>query len=74
MGYNTEPLVDHAVQPAWTSDERLWYRDTDAQGVRFVVFDPVKAQEGSRLRSCPPRRGSFPGGRANHRREKAAIP
>jgi len=42
MGYNTEPLVDHAVQPAWTSDECLWYRDTDAQGVRFVVFDPVK--------------------------------
>jgi dipeptidyl aminopeptidase/acylaminoacyl peptidase len=42
MGYNTEPLVDHAVQPAWTSDERLWYRDTDAQGVRFVVFDPAK--------------------------------
>jgi dipeptidyl aminopeptidase/acylaminoacyl peptidase len=42
MGYNTEPLVDHAVQPAWTSDERLWYRDSDAQGVRFVVFDPVK--------------------------------
>ena len=42
MGYNTEPLVDHAVQPAWTSDGRLWYRDTDAQGVRFVVFDPLK--------------------------------
>jgi dipeptidyl aminopeptidase/acylaminoacyl peptidase len=42
MGYNTEPLVDHAVQPAWTGDERLWYRDTDAQGVRFVIFDPVK--------------------------------
>ncbi len=42
MGYNTGPLVDHAVQPAWTGDGRLWYRDTDAQGVRFVVFDPVK--------------------------------
>jgi dipeptidyl aminopeptidase/acylaminoacyl peptidase len=42
MGYNTEPLVDHAVQPAWTSDERLWYRDSDAQGARFVIFDPVK--------------------------------
>ena len=42
LGYNTGPLVDHVVQPAWTSDERLWYRDTDAQGVRFLVFDPVK--------------------------------
>jgi dipeptidyl aminopeptidase/acylaminoacyl peptidase len=42
MGYNTEPLVDHAVQPAWTQDGRLWYRDSDAQGARFVIFDPVK--------------------------------
>ena len=42
MGYNTEPLVYHAVSPTWTSDERLWYRDTDAAGVRFVIFDPVK--------------------------------
>ncbi|MGO9269396.1 MAG: DPP IV N-terminal domain-containing protein [Terriglobia bacterium] len=45
MGYNTNPLVYHAVQPAWTSEtsgERLWYRDTDAAGTRFVIFDPVK--------------------------------
>jgi len=42
MGYNTEPLVYHAVHPAWTTDERLWYRDTDADGTRFVLFDPVK--------------------------------
>ena len=41
MGYNTNPLVDHAVRPAWTSDERLWYRDTDATGARFVIFDPA---------------------------------
>src|SRR5208337_4503279 len=25
-----------------TSDERLWYRDTDAEGAHFVIFDPVK--------------------------------
>jgi len=42
MGYNTEPLVYHAVRPAWTSDERLWYRDTDAVGAHFGIFDPVK--------------------------------
>jgi len=42
MGYNTEPLVYHAVHPAWTGDERIWYRDTDADGTRFVLFDPVK--------------------------------
>jgi dipeptidyl aminopeptidase/acylaminoacyl peptidase len=41
MGYNTNPLVDHAVRPAWTSDGRLWYRDTDAAGARFVIFDPA---------------------------------
>ena len=45
MGYNTNPLVYHAVQPRWTGEsggERLWYRDTDAAGARFVIFDPVK--------------------------------
>jgi dipeptidyl aminopeptidase/acylaminoacyl peptidase len=42
MGYNTNPLVYHAVHPAWTAGELLWYRDTDADGTRFVLFDPVK--------------------------------
>ena len=42
LGYNTNPLVYHAVRPKWTPDERLWYRDTDAVGARFVIFDPVK--------------------------------
>ena len=28
MGYNTDPLVYHAVHPVWTADEGLWYRDT----------------------------------------------
>ena len=42
MGYNTLPLVYHDVHPAWTAGELLWYRDTDAAGTRFVVFDPVK--------------------------------
>ncbi|HTT63447.1 MAG TPA: DPP IV N-terminal domain-containing protein, partial [Bryobacteraceae bacterium] len=42
MPYNADPLVYHAVRPAWTPDERLWYRDIGPEGVRFVLFDPVK--------------------------------
>ena len=42
MGYNTNPLVYHAMHPAWTTSELLWYRDTGADGTRFVVFDPEK--------------------------------
>jgi dipeptidyl-peptidase 4 len=41
LGYNTDPLVDHAVHPVWTADDRLWYRDSDAAGARFVIFDPA---------------------------------
>jgi dienelactone hydrolase len=42
MGYSTNPLVDHSVQPAWLPDGRFWYRDSSAAGSEFVVFDPVK--------------------------------
>ena len=42
MGYNTNPLVYHAVHPEWTSDERLWYRDAGPEGDKFVLFDPPK--------------------------------
>src|SRR5262245_20880532 len=42
MGYNTNSLVDHSVQPAWLRDGRFWYRDSSAAGSEFVVFDPVK--------------------------------
>jgi hypothetical protein len=42
MGYNANPLVYHAVHPAWTAGELLWYRDTGADGARFVLFDPAK--------------------------------
>ncbi|MGA2739956.1 MAG: DPP IV N-terminal domain-containing protein [Bryobacteraceae bacterium] len=42
MGYNTNPLVFHAVHPAWTDGELLWYRDSGADAVRFVLFDPAK--------------------------------
>jgi dipeptidyl aminopeptidase/acylaminoacyl peptidase len=42
MGYNTNPLVYHAVRPAWTADDRLWYRDAGPDGDKFVLFDPAK--------------------------------
>jgi dipeptidyl aminopeptidase/acylaminoacyl peptidase len=42
MGYNTNPLVYHAVRPAWGAGELLWYRDVSLAGTRFVVFDPAK--------------------------------
>ncbi|MGO8813309.1 MAG: DPP IV N-terminal domain-containing protein [Terriglobia bacterium] len=45
LGYYTNPLVYHAVRPKWTTDERLWYRDTDAAGARFVIFDPAKLKK-----------------------------
>ena len=42
IGYNTNPLVEHNIQPAWLPDGRLWYSDSTAEGNEFVVFDPVK--------------------------------
>src|SRR5580658_1775240 len=42
MGYNVNPLVYHAVHPAWSAGELLWYRDTGPDGTRFAIFDPVK--------------------------------
>lgn len=42
MGYNTNPLLLHNVQPVWLPDGRFWYRDLSAEGSEFVVFDPVK--------------------------------
>ena len=39
LGYNTEPLVDHAVTPAWLDDNQLWYRDHDAKGDRYLRLD-----------------------------------
>lgn len=46
MGCNINPLVYHAVHPAWTPGELLWYRDTGADGARFVIFDPAKLTKG----------------------------
>lgn len=39
LGYNTEPLVDHSVNPAWLDDNQLWYRDHDAKGDRYLRLD-----------------------------------
>jgi dipeptidyl-peptidase-4 len=46
LGYNTNPLVYHAVHPAWTADERVWYRDTGPAGDQFVLFDPATLTKG----------------------------
>jgi dipeptidyl aminopeptidase/acylaminoacyl peptidase len=44
MNYNTTPLVLHAVRPQWLPDERIWFRDTTAEGSEFVVLNPVGAK------------------------------
>ena len=43
MPYNTNPLVLHTVaDPKWLPDGRVWYRDTGAQGVSFILVDPAR--------------------------------
>jgi dipeptidyl aminopeptidase/acylaminoacyl peptidase len=40
VGYNANPLVDHAVTSVtWLDDAHFWYRDHDADGDRFLVMD-----------------------------------
>ena len=40
VGYNANPLVDHAVTAVtWLGDDRFWYRDHDAGGDHFLVMD-----------------------------------
>src|SRR5690606_5928190 len=40
LGHNTTPLLDHAVtRVEWLDGERFWYRDQDADGVRYRIFD-----------------------------------
>jgi len=40
VGYNTTPLVDHAVQSVtWLDDGHFWYRDHDANGDRYLRYD-----------------------------------
>lgn len=46
MGYNTNPLVLHNVQPVWLPDGRFWYHDVSAEGSQFMVFDPAKQTPG----------------------------
>jgi dipeptidyl aminopeptidase/acylaminoacyl peptidase len=39
MPYNTEPLVDHAVQKVhWLDDRRFWYVDHDSGGDRYRLM------------------------------------
>ena len=43
MGYNTNPLVLHAVaQPTWLPDERFWYRTATDNGTEFFLVDAAR--------------------------------
>src|SRR5487761_983044 len=45
MPYNTEPLVDHAVQHVhWLDDRRFWYIDHDAGGDHYRVMTATTGQ------------------------------
>ena len=47
MPYNVNSLVLHAVEnPTWMPDGRVWYRDTGANGVTFILIDPAKKMKG----------------------------
>jgi len=48
LGHNTTPLLDHAVtRVEWLDGERFWYRDQDADGSRYRIFDagPGRARD-----------------------------
>src|SRR4051812_41706150 len=44
MGYNTNPMVYHAVRPAWLTDDRVWFRDAGAEGNQFVIVDAASGK------------------------------
>ncbi|MEO6137599.1 MAG: DPP IV N-terminal domain-containing protein [Luteimonas sp.] len=42
VGYNANPLVDHAVSAVtWLDDRHFWYRDHDATGDHFLQMDAI---------------------------------
>src|SRR3546814_365078 len=44
VGYNANPLLDHAVtRVTWLDEGRFWYRDHDASGDHFLVMDAATA-------------------------------
>ncbi len=45
VGYNANPLVDHAVtRVTWLDDGQFWYRDHDATGDHFRVVDAATGE------------------------------
>ncbi|MHB8812463.1 MAG: S9 family peptidase [Steroidobacteraceae bacterium] len=47
LPYNTEPLVDHAVQSVhWLGDRRFWYVDHDAGGDHYRLMTAATGQVG----------------------------
>ncbi|WP_266180441.1 S9 family peptidase [Dyella humicola] len=48
VGYNTTPLVDHAVQSVtWLDNDHFWYRDHDASGDHYLRFDTATGKTGA---------------------------
>ena len=44
MNYKVNPLVLRgAVRPNWLPEDRFWYRTVSAEGVEFMLVDPVRA-------------------------------
>ncbi len=44
MGYNTNPMVYHAVRPAWLPGDRVWFRDVGPDGTEFVIVDAASGK------------------------------
>ena len=43
MNYNTTGLMFRSsVQANWLADERMWYRNTTAEGSEFILVDPAR--------------------------------
>ncbi|MBV8157969.1 MAG: DPP IV N-terminal domain-containing protein [Dyella sp.] len=45
VGYNTTPLVDHAVTSVmWLDNGHFWYRDHDAKGDHYLRYDAASGK------------------------------
>ncbi len=50
VGYNANPLVDHAVTTVtWLDPTHFWYRDHDANGDRFLQVDVTTGKASERI-------------------------
>src|SRR5689334_15414857 len=42
----TPLVIGGSVAATWLPDDRFWYRNTTADGIEFVIIDPVKKTRG----------------------------